>query len=234
MDSVSGQASAVLAPDAYLDHLRAACRKRLRDDAAGDLRVACDMATIDPRPIDPMEPLSNRGRREVAWPSDAWSSITFDLNGAVRSAMDREPRPFPTAFVEYVAFLHLELCAREEPASGIQPGVLALPLVAAARSGESPTAFRRYVLGWRARAGSLPWNDPSMAFAASLVVALGSADDALLGSSVRRHREALGEANESGRGRFRDLVSPHDRPVWRDAVEHAPKDALAWAAAILR
>lgn len=234
MDSVSGDASAVLAPDAYLDHLRAACRKRLRDDAASALRAAADVATIDPRPIDPMEPLSNRGRREVAWPSDAWSSITFDLNGAVRSAKDREPRPFPTAFVEYVAFLHLELCAREEPASGIQPGVLALPLVAAARSGESPTAFRRYVLGWRARAGSLPWNDPSMAFAASLVVALGSTDDALLGSSVRLHRTALSEADASGSGRFRDRVSSHDRAMWREALERSSRDAIAWGSAFLR
>lgn len=225
---------AALRAEEFLDHLRAASRHLLRDDAVNDLRCSCDEWTIGGGRIDPIEPLANRGRRTIAWPSDTWSSISTDLLGAVQHAAENEADCVPVALAEYAAFVHLELAAREEPPLGVREEAFVFPLVIAAREKTSSSEFRRYVLGWKARAGSLPWNDPGMAFAASLAVALGSTHDVVIGDVVRRTRERLEDQGRSARGRYRDLVRPSLREFWSRAVAASAPDARAWAEGLLR
>lgn len=223
-----------LRPEEFLEHLRAASRCVLRGDAVSDLRCSCDEWTIGGGRIDPIEPLSNRGRRAVGWPTDTWSSISTDLLGALRRAAEGESEALPTSLAEYAAFVHLELAAIEEPPMGSRPEAFVLPLIIAARERVSSTEFRRYALGWRTRAGSLPWNNPEMALAASLLVALGSSDDAVIGAWVRRAREGLEDDERSGRRRFREFVRSQHRELWRRAARASAPDAAAWAGGLMR
>lgn len=226
--------SAGLAPDAFLTRLRVACRRWLKADAANDLRSACDLWTIDPNRVDPLEPLINSGRRTLSWPSDVWSAISSDLINALRRATDADAPPLPAALAEYAAFTHLELAANEEPRLGPQPDALVLPLVISARERASSTEFRLYVLAWHARAAQHPWNNPEMAFTASLVIALGSTEDPELNGRVHQFRDALTEGAVSGRARFRDHVRPHQRPWWTQAARAAAPDARQWAEGFMR
>lgn len=223
-----------LSPEEFLDHLRAASRRLLRSGVMRDLRSSCDMWTIDPKPVDPIEPLTNRGRRTIKWPSDTWGSISADLLAATHRAAQNQALSLPAALAEYSAFVHLELAAREEPPLGVRPDAFMLPLSVAARERASSTEFRRYVLGWHARAGTLPWNDPGMAFAASLAVSLGSSHDAVIGERVRALRELLDQDARTARERYRDLVRPDERELWCQVVAASAPDAKAWAEGFMR
>lgn len=234
MSSGDDHDPAALRAEDFLDHLRAVSRRLLQGDAARDLRCSCDMWTIDPQRVDPLEPLANRGCRTISWPSDTWSSISSDLLGAVQHAAESEDESLPVALAEYAMFVHLELAAREDPPQGVRPDAFVLPLRIAARERVSSTAFRRYVLGWHARAATSPWNDPEMAFAASLTVAMGSTRDAVIGEVVGRTRARLDHEKRSARVRYRDLVPPHHREFWSRAAAASAPDARAWAAGFMR
>ena len=223
-----------LRPEEFLEHLRAANRRLLRGDAVSDLRCSCYEWTIGGGRIDPIEPLTNPGRRTIPWPSDTWSSITTDLLGVLRRAAEGESESLPAALAEYAAFVHLELAAIEDPPQGIRTEAFVLPLIIAARDRASSTAFRRYVLGWLARAGTLPWNDPEMTFAASLVVALGSMDDAAIGACIKTVRPGLDDDGRSGRRRFGEVVRPDHRELWHRAASASAPDAAAWAKGFMR
>ncbi len=221
-----------LRAEEFLEYLRAASRRLLRGDAVSDLRCSCDEWAIGGSRIDPIEPLSNPGRRAVAWPVDTWSSISTDLLGSLERAAEDES--LPAALAEYTAFVHLELAAIEDPPLGTRTEAFVLPLIIAARQRVSSTEFRRYALGWRTRAGLLPWNDPEMALAASLVVALGSMDDAVIGSRVKMVREGLDDDGRSGRRRFHDVMRSDHREMWRRAASASTTDAAAWAKGFMR
>lgn len=223
-----------LRPEELLEHLRGATRHLLRGDAVSDLRCSCDEWTIGGGRIDPIEPLANRGRRTITWPTDTWSSISTDLLGALCRAAEDETAALPAALAEYVAFVHLELAAIEDPPLGVRTEAFVLPLIIAARERVSSIEFRRYTLGWRTRAASLPWNDPEMALAAALVVTLGSTDDSVIAERVSRVREDLNDGRRSGRQNFRDLVRPDHRSLWQRAASASAPDAAAWAEGFMR
>lgn len=225
---------AVLSPGKFLEHLRTASRRLIQSDAVSDLRCSCDDWAIGGGRIDPIEPLANRGRRAISWPTDTWSSISTDLLGALQRAVEDENGALPAALAEYAAFVHLELAAIEDPPQGIRTEAFVLPLIIAAKERVSSTDFRRYAQGWRIRAGSLSWNDPEMALAASLVVALGSTDDAMIGECVRRIRQGLDDDGRSGRSSFRDFVRSDHRELWRRAASDSAPDARAWADVFMR
>jgi hypothetical protein len=226
--------SAGLGPEEFLEHLRAASRRLRRGDALRDLRSACDEWTIGGGRVDPIEPLTNRGRRTITWPSETWSSISTDLLGAVHGAAENGADSLPATLAEYAAFVHLELAAVEDPPQGVRAEAFVLPLSIAAKEGAGSTEFRRYALGWRARAGSLHWNEPDMAFAASLVVALGSTGDAVIGEWVRTIRERLDDDRRSGGGRFREHVRSDHCGYWRRVASVSAPDAAAWAEGFMR
>ncbi|MBL8990419.1 MAG: hypothetical protein JNJ48_02430 [Phycisphaerae bacterium] len=206
----------------------------MRGDAGSDLRCSCDEWTIGGGRIDPIEPLANPGRRTISWPSDTWSSISTDLLGALIRTAQSEDETLPASLAEYAAYVHLELAAIEDPPLGSRPEAFVLPLIIAARERVSSSEFRRYALGWLTRAGSLPWNDPGMALAASLAFALGSTDDAVIGQRVRKVREGLDDDERSGRGRFRTLLRSDHRELWRRAAAASSPDAAAWAEGFMR
>jgi hypothetical protein len=234
MSSSDGLHSAALGPEEFLEHLRAASRRLLRGDAASDLRCSCDEWTIGGGRIDPIEPLTNRGRPTITWPHDAWSSISTDLLGALDRSANDGTDALPAALAEYAAFVHLEFAAAHDPPLGSRAEAFVLPLVIASREGASSTEFRRYALGWRARAGSLPWNAPEMDRAASLAVALGSTGDAVIGESVTRIRAVLDEEKRSGGPCFGDLVGSDARELWIRAASASAPDAAAWARDFMR
>lgn len=234
MSSGQGPDCVELAPEAFLEHLRAASRRVLRSDALSDLRCSCDEWTIGGGRIDPVEPLTNRGRRVITWPLDTWSLISTDLLGAADRAAEDESESLPAALAEYAAFVHLELAAREEPPMGVRAEAFVLPLIIAARGRASSTEFRRYALGWRTRAGSLPWNDPEMELAASLAVALGSTGDASIGERVRMIRERLEADGRYGHRRFREIVRSDHRELWHRAASASAQDAVTWAEGFIR
>jgi len=223
-----------LCPEEFLEYLRVASRRLLRSAAVSDLRCSCDEWTIGGSRIDPIEPLSNRGRRTITWPTDAWNSISVDLLGVLRRAAETETHALPASLAEYAAFVHLELAAIEDPPQGVRTDAFVLPLIIAARQRVSSTEFRRYALGWRRRAGSLTWNDPEMSLAASLAVAIGSTDDDVIGTSVRRVREALDDHEGPGLGRFCELVRSDHREMWHRAASASAPDAKAWADGFMR
>lgn len=152
----------------------------------------------------------------------------------VARAAETETHALPASLAEYAAFVHLELAAIDHPPQGVRTEAFVLPLIIAARHRVSSTEFRRYALGWRRRAGSLTWIAPEMSVAASLAVASGSTDDAVIEASVKRVREVLDDHERSGLGRFRDLVRSDHREMWHRAASASAPDAKAWAEGFMR
>lgn len=223
-----------LGPEEFLEHLRGAGRHLVKSDVMNVLRRRCDVWTLDAEPVDPLEPLVNRGRRTIVWAADTWSLISADLLVAAEHGARDENDQLPSVLAEYCVYVHLELAAREEPPMGVRPAAFVFPLIIAARERAKSSEFRRYAVGWRARAGSLPWNNREMSFAAALAMALGSTEDAAIGASVRSVRKRLEEDGGSGSGRFRDLVDSDHRDAWRRAASASALDAAAWAKCFMR
>jgi hypothetical protein len=216
-----------MSAEAYLEYLRGECRRIRRGDAVAKFRGSCDAWTIDPQQVDPLGPLISGRSGGIVWAGDVWSGVATDLLSAVRRAAEGEELPMVLA--EYGCFVHLELAAREEPPMGVRAEAWVLPLVVAGASNASATAFRRYAIGWRARAAGLSWNEPEMAYAAALAVSLGSAGDGVIGSEVRLARARLEGEAQVGGVRFRDAVSAGQRDLWRKAAAFSCVDAEVWA-----
>lgn len=216
----------------FLDELRRELRSIIRSDAITELRLACDLWTIGGARIDPVDPLVNRGRSTINWPSESWHSISVDLLGA----LDREIRDgagwTSPHLAAYVGFVHLELCAREEPALGVRPGAILLPCVAYARHHDSPALFRRYLIGWLARASSHPWNADELSVRAAIAVALGSITDSTIRPQVEGARRRLDSELLAGR-RLRDIAPADERALWREVAAGSAPDAASWASAHL-
>jgi len=240
--------SAGLSPEAYLDTVREALRPRRYRKLIEELRESCDFWILGPGTIDPCEPLTNRGRRTIDWPSPGWNSISSDLMGPLRwvvEGIDLGDRfqPMPPELAGYIAFVYLELCARESPAHDHWEDAIVHTLVLAARRGERPDLFRRYLIGWHDRAGTHPWNREMPFYAdddeyandaahhVALAIALGSADDPLIGPRVRAMRAWLDRDAAQGGRRFR-LVMQYGGDalpaLWREVVAASAPDAIAW------
>jgi len=221
-----------LSPSEFLDELRRELRSLIRSDAISELRLACDLWTIGGARVDPVEPLINRGRRSIDWPSESWHSISVDLLGA----LDREIREGASwtspHCAAYVGFVHLELCAREDPSLGVRADSILLPLVMYSRHNTPPASFRRYLLGWQARAASLAWNEDDLSMRAALAISLGSSRDPLIGSRVEEARRRL-DSTMLGGGRLRSVVRADERALWREVASKASPDSLEWASAHL-
>ncbi|MEO0482029.1 MAG: hypothetical protein AAF138_00195 [Planctomycetota bacterium] len=244
---------APLAPESYLQAIRDALSHRRYRTLIDELRNACDDWTIGSGTTDPCEPLTNRGRHRIDWRRPTWDSISSDLMGPLRWTVERIDlgKPFkqmPIEMAGYVAFVYLELCAIEEPAHDEWETAVAHPLVIAARRRERPDLFRRYLLGWYDRAGALPWNRDTAfdegfehycndaAHHAALAVALGSAEDPLIGTRVLEVRAWLDRDPSLGKKRFRDITRHGDKPLrqlWMEIASASSPDAAAWAESMI-
>ena len=233
-----------LSAEEYLGALRDALGHRRHRRVLDDLRSSCDEWTIGDREADPCGPLTDRGCRHIDWPSLAGIGSVFDLccglrwtGAGERSGLDAG-RVVPEV-AGYIALVYLELCAREEAAHD-EARVIADVLAIAARCETEPTLFRRYLLGWHERAGRLEWNYDAehpafapLAHTVALGIALGSADDPLVGGRVAAMRAWLDGGVASGRGRFRDFVPGDDRGVWAEVARASARDAREWVAGFM-
>lgn len=241
MSHPSGESGA-LSAEQYLDALRKELGKRHHRKLIEELRESCDEWTIGDGEADPGEPLLNRGRRQIDWPSLAWNGVVFDLSSQLQWTVEGDPSRWPLKrmipeVAGYIALLYLELRAREAPAHD-EERVIPNALIIAARHGSEPSLFRRYLLGWLDRAGSLEWNHSEFGpgigarftLWVNLAIALGSDSDPLIGDPVRACRQRLDQGKASGEARFRDFVRPDERELWREAIEASAPDAKTWAA----
>jgi len=221
----------------YLTHLRAAIPRSVGDD----LRLACDEWTLGPSKADPIEPLRNRGRSALAWPSPIWNSLSYDLVSELCRWMEE---PTPTApgvtlphagpdLAGYIGCVHLELCAREDPALGTRHEAVVLPLLISARQGREPTAFVRYLLGWIPRAAPGDWNHPDMIFHAAPAVSLHGQKENDTATGASLCREAIDESVKSGPGFRAHVTSSSQRARWKELAATAPADMREWALGIM-
>ncbi len=127
----------------------------------------------------------------------------------------------------YIAFVFLELCARESPAHE-ERQVIGHALLTAAGHGAEPAGVRRYLIGWHDGLGTHPWNEDARGLAA-LAIAPGPADDPLVGPRVRDGRAWLERGAAARAARVRDLVRPDARPGWAEIAAASAADARAWA-----
>lgn len=225
--------SAALSPGQYLASRRAALRGRRHRATLDDLRESCETWTIGEGP-DPIEPLVNAGRRAIDWPALEWNGLVFEPSCRLRWSLDGTDRVvsfdrMTPELAGYIAFVFLELCARESPARD-EEQVIGHALLAAARHRAEPAGFRRYLIGWHDGPGEEPWNGDARRLAA-LAVALGSAEDPLVGPRVRGCREWLDRGATAMETRFRDIVPGDERAAWHEVAEASASDARAWAAA---
>ncbi|MFZ4430127.1 MAG: hypothetical protein ACOYPS_07215, partial [Phycisphaerales bacterium] len=134
----------------------------------------------------------------------------------------------------YVASVHLELCAREDPPQGTSPEAIVLPLVITARQNADWTPFMRYLVGWIPRAAQGDWNQPEMVFQAALAVSLCASTERDTIASLTLCRQFLNDTVLAGSGGFRSHVQSRDRDYWREVAEAAPTEGRAWAMEFMR
>lgn len=215
--------------------------RTVRSDAFERFRESGDSLTFDG--IDPCEPLTNRGRRVLSWSSCDWSSLSWEMLLAVEASIKGSEHsvPFeemPPELAAYAGFVHLELCVRGDPIHGEDDGAILLPLLVAARKNIDPRSFRRYLLGWLERAQSIDRMVDSdgkhdLVRLAEFAVALGSASDSLIGDDVLAIRRRFEDEIATGATRFRDFVSPDERPDWCEVVSASTSDAREWAGRVM-
>jgi hypothetical protein len=236
-----------LAPQRYIEHLRAVIRPKRNAKTINALRDACDAWTIaDPR-VDPCEPLVDDACATIELPRGEWNSICFELLVALRrtvmegDALYINPKRMTHDVAAYIGAIHLELAAREDPPMGTNEHAVLLPLLVAARTGTNADAFRRYLIDWYDRAGAQDWNhdalSPSLgtnlSHTVALAIALGPSVDPHVGESIAQVRGWL-DRGSTNLACFEDIADADDRPLWRDIAASSAPDAQAWTQGFMR
>lgn len=229
-----------LSSEAYLAELRDALRSELRGEVIGELRGGIDEWNFGG--IDPFEPLTNRGRRTISWDYPEWHSISGDLLSQLESTVvGDDPRislkELPAELACYMGYVALELCAHHDPLYDLLHRAVFLPLIVAGRKKTEPTHYLRYLIGLFDRRDTL---DQRAITHAELVqtmafgIALGSADDPVIGHRVREIRLWLQQRITSAEGCFRETVPASWRPLWTAAVAASSHDAQAWMHTVMK